>query len=182
MAIDVQRDRVLDSVVGRVAVDVVDLQRHVFPAAVGAAVPMGREHPRPEPHKLAATGRPVDPNAGRRCAHRCLGWAPAHRRTDRRAPFPSSSVPLLPLVDRFVSRPSALRARPTNRTAAARPLTRDSGLASQPITWKTKSIFVPAGLWNFIEFHLTTRVPIRARAAGDREDAVTSVEERAPGP
>ena len=61
MAIPAQRDRVPDSVVGRVAVHVMDLQGHVFAAAVGATSPVGREDPRPELGELTTTGptRPV---------------------------------------------------------------------------------------------------------------------------
>ena len=43
VAIAAQRDRVRDPVVGRVAVDVMDLQRHVGPAAVAAAAPVDGE-------------------------------------------------------------------------------------------------------------------------------------------
>jgi hypothetical protein len=55
VAIAAQRDRVRDPVVHRVAVDVVDLQRHIGPAAIAAAAPVDREHLRPELRELAAT-------------------------------------------------------------------------------------------------------------------------------
>ena len=56
VAIPAQRDRVLDSVVGRVTVDVVDFERAVGAAAVGALTPVDGEHLRPQPRKLSAPG------------------------------------------------------------------------------------------------------------------------------
>jgi hypothetical protein len=60
VAIPAQRDRVRDPVVDRVAVDVVDLQRHVGPAAVATPAPVSREHSRPELRELAATREIAD--------------------------------------------------------------------------------------------------------------------------
>jgi hypothetical protein len=56
VAIAAERDRVRDPVVHRVAVDMVELERHVRAAAVGTAAPVDRKHPRPELHDLADTG------------------------------------------------------------------------------------------------------------------------------
>ena len=56
MAIDAQRNRVLNPVVGRVGVDVVDLERHVGTTAVGTAATVGREHPRPKSDVGAPAG------------------------------------------------------------------------------------------------------------------------------
>ena len=56
VAIPAQRDRVPDSVVGRVAVDLVDLHQRVGAAAVATAAAVDREQLRTEPRKLSATG------------------------------------------------------------------------------------------------------------------------------
>ena len=117
MAIDAQRDR--GSGFGcsvRVAVDVVDFQRHLFHrSSRRSGAHRSRQHSAPGASQAGgqrgqlASGSPT-PGGGALTG--CLGWAPAHRRTDRRAPFPfHRPYRCCPWSIALFRRPSALRAR-----------------------------------------------------------------------